>query len=211
MAEAAVQRGQPRVRNQVHDDAIWRQTTNYELSTAKNWNENWGFMRELYKYQEANSKSNVKLPPLSSTTPRPYISGLPSKLPQGLTTDPKSYTADLLCIHDVPRIIRSRYPRQKYIYPATTQHEIGWGWERDEAEEAGLGIGKGFKADQSKTGDPNKMIPCEKSGLEYIQRRLVADANPTPIKFRTLEKFGRFARGKEDVLKWWGGSRESLP
>ncbi|KAI9093430.1 hypothetical protein DFS34DRAFT_263370 [Phlyctochytrium arcticum] len=188
-AAAASQKGVPtRVKNQVHDDAIWRQTIHYELSTASGWEGQWGFMRDLYALDSVPGKQ-TRLPPLSSTPqkqtkptgpPGPYISGLPSLRPPGLTTSPSSFTSDLLAIHDIPRIIRTRYPHQKYTFPATTQMEVGWGW-----------------------GAP-KVVVGEATAEDV-------GGGMTDRGMRTLEEFGRFARGQRDVLKWWGGSRESLP
>ncbi|KAI8915234.1 hypothetical protein PhCBS80983_g01355 [Powellomyces hirtus] len=205
MTEAA-RAAAPRVKNQVHDAAIWRQTISYELSTAKDWEQNWGFMRGLYEHPKVSNsgKEYVKLPPLRSTVPRAFISGLPSKLPQGLTADPNSHTADLLSIHDVPRITRSLYPKQKYTFPATTQQEIGWDWEQDTSEQTKITTTPSVERMGTLHDD-------KKSCVDDMQRRFVADANPNPVQYRTLEKFGREARGQGDVLKWWGGTRESLP
>ncbi|KAJ3159723.1 hypothetical protein HDU86_001373 [Geranomyces michiganensis] len=218
MAEAAA-RAAPRVRNQVHDAAIWRQTISYELSTAKEWEQNWGFMRELYEQpSESGERKNRPKKSSASTVPRAFISGLPSKLPPGLTDDPKSHTADLLCIHDVTRITRSLHPKQKYTYPATTQQEIGWDWEADPAEqqskrtggkEGVAGSGDLGPEKQNKVGKPK--AKDLKSDVEAMQRHLAGDANPNPVRYRTLECFGREARGQGDVLSWWGGTRDSLP
>ncbi|KAJ3021784.1 hypothetical protein HKX48_007755 [Thoreauomyces humboldtii] len=206
----------PRVRNTVHDAAIWRQTISYELSTAKEWEKNWGFMRGLYDH---NGTETLKLPPLAATTPRAFISGLPSKLPQGLTSDPTSLTADLLSMHDIPRITRSLYPKQKYTFPATTQQEVGWDWNRDGLERTAGEVETVLGADSVERGNPDRRIRAsereavrdgEKSVVDAMQRRFAGDANPNPVRYRTLERFGREARGQGDVLKWWGGCRESL-
>ncbi|KAJ3155221.1 hypothetical protein HDU89_007412 [Geranomyces variabilis] len=219
MTEAA-SRAAPRVRNQVHDAAIWRQTISYELSTAKDWEQNWGFMRELYEQPGASGERKNRLKKSSaSSVPRAFISGLPSKLPPGLTTDPTSHTADLLCIHDVARITRSLHPKQKYTYPATTQQEIGWDWEADPAEMQSKESGDGGKEDGAVAGDAGTMAKPSrkpnakevKSDVEAMQRHLAGDANPNPVRYRTLERFGREARGQGDVLSWWGGTRDSLP
>jgi hypothetical protein len=31
------------------------------------------------------------------------------------------------------------------------------------------------------------------------------------LMFKTLERFPREAHGKHNILKWWGGVRESMP
>lgn len=102
----------------------------------------------------------------------------------------------------MPRILRSLYPRQKYAYPATTQNEIGWDWERDESARTAEGVEKVIGTQK---------LDKEKSDVDHLQRRLAADADPNPVRFRTLERFGPYARGQGDVLKWYGGTREGLP
>ncbi|KAJ3038553.1 hypothetical protein HK097_003146 [Rhizophlyctis rosea] len=183
MAEA---KGERRVRNMVHDDAIWRQTINYELLTANSWEKDWGFMGELYeKTPTTTTKASpkTKLPPIY---PSQNLSGLPSKLPPGLTTDQNSTLSDWLLMHDVGRIITSKSPNQKYTFPCTTMQEVGWDWEED-------GEG-GFKQKSIGSGSGSG------SGKGDSRHRL-----------RTLEKYGRYAEGRKDILKWWGGARESLP
>ncbi|KAI8815941.1 uncharacterized protein EV422DRAFT_572284 [Fimicolochytrium jonesii] len=209
---------EPRVRNQVHDAAIWRQTIHLELQTPRNWEKHWGFMRELYA-KDPTTRPPL-LPPLASTVPRAFASGLPSKLPPGLTTSPTSYTADLLSIHDIPRISRSLYPKQKYTFPATTQQEVGWAWTtRGEDEVAAREVERVLGADRAekdvgKRATREVVREREREVAERALRGSVGDdegKNARVVRFRTLERFGREARGQGDVLKWWGGCRESLP
>ncbi|KAI8807896.1 hypothetical protein BJ742DRAFT_811152 [Cladochytrium replicatum] len=212
-----------RQQNQVHNDAIWRQTINYELSTAKNWEQNWGFMKDAcqeYKQQQQNlcdaTGTSLRLPQLppsiiwpggvtsssdrrdprpsslsdQSTHPPPYVSGLPSKLPPGLTESSNSIVGDWLYTYNVPRVIRYRPPFEKYTCPATTSSEIGWSW-------AGT-------AAAIKRHDPTNALHVDPACTSESQRIQKGS-------FHTLERFGKHARGRRDVLKWWGGARESLP
>ncbi|KAJ3042543.1 hypothetical protein HDV00_007077 [Rhizophlyctis rosea] len=176
-------KGEKRVRNMVHDDAIWRQTIQYELLTANSWEKDWGFMKELYDKSPRTLSQKPPLPSIhqtptaTTTTTETHHSGLPSLLPPGLTPDPNSTLSDWLLMHDVKRIIASKTPNQKYGFPCTTMQEVGWDWE------------DGGKGDKKEGGGGVRRI----GGL------------------RTLERYGRYAEGRRDVLKWWGGARESLP
>ncbi|KAI8801012.1 hypothetical protein BJ742DRAFT_763689 [Cladochytrium replicatum] len=221
-----------RQQNQVHNDAIWRQTINYELSTAKNWQQHWGFMREAcqeYKQQQqklceatGTSLRLPQLPPsaikpagaltssdrrdprrssLSDTTKHrpPYASGLPSKLPPGLTETPDSIVGDWLYTYNVPRVIRFRPPVEKYTCPATTSSEIGWSW---------AGTTEAIKRhDPTRTQHEDPAAIGARDGQSGPERVKVGQKG----SFHTLERFGKHARGRRDVLKWWGGARESLP
>ncbi|KAI9207452.1 uncharacterized protein BJ171DRAFT_456066 [Polychytrium aggregatum] len=183
-------KGERRVHNMVHDDAIWRQTIHYELTTASNWEGSWGFMKDAYRQPSPDTKSDSRPdppraadtnPPVPSTSSSAsFASGLPSKVPQGLTDNPDSIVSNWLCNHNVPRIIRYRMPIEKYRFPATTATEIGWLW------------GKG------------DVVPVAPSPYWITQSREAP-------KNHTLERFGKHAKGRVDTLKWWGGGRESLP
>jgi hypothetical protein len=117
------------------------------------------------------------LPPIQQ---HPHASGLPSKVPPGLSDSQDSILGDWLCAHQVSRIIAYRLPNQKYTYPATTATEIGWTWENV----------------QKKLNLP----------LPPIKERASSITGPA-----SLERFGSYARGRGDVMKWFGGCRESLP
>ncbi|KAJ3118910.1 hypothetical protein HDU96_006561 [Phlyctochytrium bullatum] len=180
-------RKEPRVRNVVHDDAIWRQTVHYEQTTANNWEPFWGFMKEALVEASAAAKSeesttklarHQRLPPLPPHHPRTrFSSGLPSKLPGGLKLDQDSpILGDWLLTYRVPDIIKSRKPVEKYSVPCTTSSEVGWIWGNSRKQASGFDL---------KQGDG--------------------------VKHRTLERFPREAHGKMDILRWWGGGRESLP
>ncbi|KAI8909148.1 hypothetical protein EDD86DRAFT_226880 [Gorgonomyces haynaldii] len=151
----------PRIHNAVHDDAIWRQTINYEINTAKNWENHWGFMRDAM--MQENEKQSIKLPKIPL---KQEGSGLPSMLPNGLKDDNNPVVEDWLLAFHVPRVIQHRYPHQKYHVPCTTSQEVGWPWIQQ----------------------PGKKMPAP----------------------RTLERFGKHARGRGDVLEWFGAA-EALP
>ncbi|KAJ3067252.1 hypothetical protein HDU98_009575 [Podochytrium sp. JEL0797] len=200
----------PRIRNAVHDAAIWRQTVHYELTTAQNWERYWGFMKDELIKTEAEIKAaraakpttptphgkkprtrvlppiNKSAPPAPLQTPNEkphpvFASGLPSRLPPGIVT-PQDHPLlqDFLVTYRVPEIIRTRLPADKYRVPATTSSEVGWIW--------------GHAQDETKPFDGDTVTGASKMA-----------------KFHTLERFPREAYGKGDVLKWWGGTRESMP
>ncbi|KAJ3111781.1 hypothetical protein HK100_002553 [Physocladia obscura] len=179
----------PRIKNAVHDAAIWRQTVHYELSTAQNWEKYWGFMRDVMILPSLNNTKFDPLPPIAAARqPLQYNgpddrckSGLPSRLPPGivLPTD-NPIVSDLMLTYRVPQIIRARMPVEKYRVPCTTSEEVGWIW--------------GSARDEARAVDKDVAVGGS--------RRAV---------FHTLERFPREAYGKGDVLKWWGGGRESLP
>jgi hypothetical protein len=105
----------------------------------------------------------------------PHQTGLPSKLPPGLADEKSSVVSDWLFASNVPRIIKYKFPSEKYTLPPTTSHDIGWPW-------------------MQKPGDV---------GVDL-------DGRPKVPQAPTLEIFGSKARGKGDVLKWFG-AREALP
>jgi hypothetical protein len=128
-----------------------------------------------------NKARKLKLPPI---TPNPHASGLPSKLPPGLASSSDSLVSDWLYAHKVSRIIAHTLPNEKYTIPATTQQEIGWPWLRVQSH---LGLIK----------ENGTLIKTKKEGKMK-----------GPV---TLERYGRHARGRGDVMLWFGGCRESLP
>ncbi|KAI9007403.1 hypothetical protein BC832DRAFT_452677 [Gaertneriomyces semiglobifer] len=190
----------------------------HELSNIHSWENRWGFMKDIYKKDGASEQGYVKLPPLAPAAPRKSISGLPSKLPPGLTADPDSYISDLLSAHMVSRIVRTLPPRKKYTYPATTLQEYGWNWEREDEEKTALEFEKQNHADKLDRVNPDRPIRREererlrdKEKAEYIdamQQKLQEDSHPVKARFRTLETFGRFARGQGDISQWWGPVRK---
>ncbi|ORY38192.1 hypothetical protein BCR33DRAFT_720900 [Rhizoclosmatium globosum] len=183
---------QPRIRNAVHDAAIWRQTVHYELTTAKNWDRYWGFMRDamieneesIKSVRQAKGKKHQILPPIKKPTlPKPTPSPTKNQHPNIHRDFPQNdhpIVSDFLITYKVPEIIRTRLPAQKYRVPCTTSSEVGWIWGNAQEE------AKPFDGD-TVTGLSRK------------------------AKFHTLERFPREAYGKGDVLKWWGGTRESMP
>ncbi|KAI9338574.1 hypothetical protein DFJ73DRAFT_628555 [Zopfochytrium polystomum] len=174
-----------RVRNVVHDDAIWRQTIHYEQTTAQNWERCWGFMKEAMievcgQFISSPTASN-SLESTSSLKP-PSLSGLPTKLPPGIALDSDDpILKDWLITYNVPSVVRMRGPIEKYRVPCTTNTEVGWVWGNADEPARPARIGSG-------------------DGSEKTWKR-----------FRTLEKFPREAYGKNNILKWWGGGRESMP
>ncbi|KAI9339001.1 hypothetical protein BDR26DRAFT_1007956 [Obelidium mucronatum] len=184
----------PRVRNAVHDAAIWRQTVHYELTTAQNWERYWGFMKDaMIENEEAikrgrlakGSKTQV-LPPIKKASqpdqkgndkvqPQ-FTSGLPSKLPPGIVQEnDHPIVGDFLTTYRIPEIIRTRLPAQKYRVPCTTSSEVGWIWGHAQ--------------------DPS--VPFDGDTVSGVKKN---------TKFHTLERFPREAYGKGDVLKWWGAA-----
>ncbi|KAI8927346.1 hypothetical protein BC831DRAFT_452551 [Entophlyctis helioformis] len=196
-----------RTHNFVHNDAIWRQTIWYELNTAKNWEAHWGFMRDTMIDDEdqgdaklpplkedlqkraghggavgdakaaGGNKRKVKAHTQVAVVMDPKRSGLPAKVPPGLTfsrvaaaaeaagaatsktpsgptssvpTAPQqggarqppaspptgkpptddTIVSNWLYTYNVPRIIKYRFPSEKYTMPPTTSNDIGWPWER---------------------------------------------------------------------------------
>ncbi|KAJ1522428.1 hypothetical protein HK096_002142 [Nowakowskiella sp. JEL0078] len=209
-----VQKKEKRIHNQVHDDAIWRQTINYELTTAKNW--------DRY-FQKPSGENNVKLPTIA-TVPS-FASGLPSKLPQGLSGS-DTLMADWLYTYNVPRVIRYKSPSEKYKYPPTTSGEVGWMWTGTTKAIsksvpniiAGQENNSKFKfgcntdlEDLSKIPKTLSYTFDESGHFRSVQKGLMNEIQGNKKQYHTLERFGKQAQGRCDVLKWWGGGRESLP
>ncbi|TPX30370.1 hypothetical protein SmJEL517_g06067 [Synchytrium microbalum] len=134
--------------NVVADDAIW-----FELSSAKNWERSWGFMRETLRSPTPNNTTTVKLPPIASTSP--HASGLPSKLPCGLATNAEPVLADLMYAHKIKRVITSKTPQEKYTFPPSTSSEYGWSRET------------------IKTGNPLEIYPNQVKGRGNIMHWLM--------------------------------------
>lgn len=166
---SAAAKPEKRVRNVVHGDAIWRQTINYELASAKNWEKSWGFIRDAYK-EEQSAKvldNSGKLPPIVSKTD-PFASGLPSKLLPGIAQDSdNSIISDWISAYNVSKVQLYRFPASKYTYPATTSTEIGWPWGKN-----------------SEYGSEENRADNE---VDFANRPVKSKYEP---KFYTLEKFG---------------------
>ncbi|KAJ3268561.1 hypothetical protein HDV01_002579 [Terramyces sp. JEL0728] len=169
-----------RVHNAVHDDAIWRQTIRYESNTASNWQKNWGFMQQaMIENQKIAQKEDSRkvshrptLPAITSNDGR--VTGLPSILPPGLDDEGNGIVSDWMYTSNIPRIIKYRFPSEKYKTPTTTSHEIGWPWQKE----------------------PIK--PIKKPGVSIsYNRAAIPQAD-------SLEVYGKHARGQGDVLKWFG-------
>ncbi|KAK6095474.1 hypothetical protein MT418_004167 [Batrachochytrium dendrobatidis] len=165
----------------------------------------------------------TRLPPLSLNAqkrqPNIMETGLPSKIPPGLTTGAQdAILADWLCTYSVPRIMKYRFPSEKYTIPATTANEIGWPWEQTQKK-----LGMPF-AIQKQAMEPRRFASFEEMqraqrGIDQQTKEQVGGQQeageisqarsrvPGPY---TLERFGKHARGRGDVLKWFG-ARESLP
>ncbi|KAJ3219143.1 hypothetical protein HDU67_002476 [Dinochytrium kinnereticum] len=136
----------PKLRTAAHEDSIWRQTVKNELKSAREWEPVWGFMRQLMEEEKKKTSKNTtsryeRLPPIKPPTQNPHASGLPSKLSSKLNT--ATNTSDDLTetwfkSYATRSIIQSRYPAEKYMFPATTNSEIGWKWglSREEAPPA---------------------------------------------------------------------------
>lgn len=296
---AAAAKAVPRVRNVVHDDAIWRQTIHYEESTAQNWDNNWGFMRDdLYDEERQNPRSSSA----QYTTAAPQLPAITAKFAKGgasknsisetnnsngkinvgqspdprfrkfqpspdrflpnepsLPTIPNDEEArNLLMMYDVPRVMKKLSPVQKYPYPRTTTMDVGWLWKNVKgykhhrtADKGGEGMtsptvqsagsragirensdsvphgGVDALAAAAAEGAPRNDAKHRKekgkrerrqwqagNGVEEAKGEVEKDeaehqaASPS---FVTLEIYGKHARGRQDVLKWWGGTRESMP
>ncbi|KAI8622668.1 hypothetical protein BC830DRAFT_1162747 [Chytriomyces sp. MP71] len=209
---------QPRVRNAVHDAAIWRQTIHYELATAQNWERYWGFMKdamidneEAIKAARADKTNKRVLPPIHRrggklqpkkseqeqqpapetvtkhvrpSSPPPmqiHASGLPSRLPPGIVMPKDDPILEDLLI--------------TYRIPAVIRSRMpAEKYKTPCTTSSEIGWVWGHSKDATKEFDASK------SGVGAAK-----------AKFHTLERFPREAHGKGDVMKWWGGGRESLP
>eukprot|EP00842_Homolaphlyctis_polyrhiza_P000048 jgi/Hompol1/1043/HPOL_004599-RA len=152
-------------------------------------------------------------------------SGLPSKIPAGLSDEKSSIVCDWLCTYNVPRIIKYRFPSEKYTVPSTTAQDIGWPWERVQEKMKmpyAIQQPERFESfeDQEIARRKKKQSEEDKKALDALAKELEQemkggecrieqkrDRVPAPY---TLERFGKHARGRGDVLKWFG-AREALP
>ncbi|KAJ3084998.1 hypothetical protein HK102_000406 [Quaeritorhiza haematococci] len=211
-----------------------------------------------------SQRVNLRLPPLyTQSALHPFSSGLPSKLPSGLTAtpatpdfpqdvDPETVTpeqlgdtiiTDWLRAHAVNKIVRYRMPSDKYTYPATTATEVGWPWGRAGDKTMPYQSTNAISTSKAQAGNTNsrpgsassRFVPrngggaivgrgitvtnaLEVKGVESCKRGSASDFSGSSsmmkkgsVPYYTLEKFGKHAKGREDILKWWGGGRESLP
>jgi hypothetical protein len=73
---------------------------------------------------------------LSQAQAKPYASGLPSKLPEGLAQE-GDIMGDLLAnrSRNIKKILNYRLPQDKYHVPCTTTQDIGWPWIKDKPRE----------------------------------------------------------------------------
>ncbi|KAJ3113614.1 hypothetical protein HDU96_003145 [Phlyctochytrium bullatum] len=120
------------------EDAIWRQSVKNELKAAREWDSMWGYIKEIMEEEKkARPQKDMpsryeRLPPIKpQTSPSPYASGLPSKLSERLSTsrpEDDEMMSNWFVSHHVDRIVKSRYPVDKYMVPPTTSSEVGWVW-----------------------------------------------------------------------------------
>ncbi|KAJ3326074.1 hypothetical protein HDU76_013036 [Blyttiomyces sp. JEL0837] len=188
MATGGKPQREARVRNVVHDDAICH---HHNQKGTPN----------------SSSSTTVSLPPIKSHHPlTPLSSGLPSKLPPGLSINgDDSILEDWLVSYRVPEIIKLRMPQDKYSVPATTNLEVGWVWGNSNKPAdliQGVGVGVGSSGSSGGSSDGlNAIGGMSGSGMSEREK----------VVYHTLERFPREAHGKRNILKWWGGGRESMP
>ncbi|KAJ3103375.1 hypothetical protein HDU97_010213 [Phlyctochytrium planicorne] len=128
--------GEEKLRTAAHEDAIWRQTVKNELKAAREWEPTWGFMRELVEEEKKNRPKRLssryeRLPPIKPVTNvSQYTSGLPTKLSEKLsrTSGEDPMMSNWFISYDIDHIVKSRLPMDKYMFPATTNSEVGWVW-----------------------------------------------------------------------------------
>ncbi|KAJ1504545.1 hypothetical protein HMI56_001580 [Coelomomyces lativittatus] len=178
----------PKIQNQVHNDAIWRQLIQKEFQCSRDWQTRWSFMtEENYPYSNTTaSTSNHSLSPTStsssfaSSTPKPLSSldHLASVFPvkQKFSESPamqdvythgikhtmrRSKNHTYSTSHPIPPSTSSMcHSKDLYFFPPTSSSQYGWIWQ-----------------------EGNKLDPYH----------------------------GQQCKGKQDILRWWGGTRESMP
>ncbi|KAG5457908.1 MAG: hypothetical protein BJ554DRAFT_1971 [Olpidium bornovanus] len=227
MAKAA-----PRVRNVVFDDAIWRQTIQYEEITAKTWESNWGFMKDTL-YEDKPSQSAPKLPALQQANPANGGAGRPApkktfdprfrkyQLPADrfnanepvLPALPDEATTNLLMAYDILRVAKKLTPVEKSPYPRTTMQDIGWLWKNVRGYKY-LGVAskdaRGARKEETKDDD-QEAGGEEPTGEGVTGSGRIPSISKLPSPYVTLEIYGKHARGRDNILRWWGGTRESMP
>jgi hypothetical protein len=77
------------------------------------------------KSKKVQSEGPLRLPPVKMD---PRQTGLPSKLQPGLADESSPLISNWLFSSNVNRIIKHRFPSDKYTMPATTTQDIGWPW-----------------------------------------------------------------------------------
>ncbi|KAJ3417492.1 hypothetical protein HDV05_003356 [Chytridiales sp. JEL 0842] len=118
----------------------------------------------------SDSSSFTKLPPINIKPKNQYMSGLPSKLPPGLTTEEDDpILKDWLISYRVPEIIRRRYPAEKYSFPCTTSSDIGWGW-RPEAGKANFRTLEKFPMESAMKMDMKKWLAAARAAREASEK-----------------------------------------
>ncbi|KAJ3248770.1 hypothetical protein HDU78_010219 [Chytriomyces hyalinus] len=211
---------QPRVRNAVHDAAIWRQTIQYELTTAQNWERYYGFMKdamienqESIKQARANhTNKRQKLPPISNNSIHPTTQ---ESSPQNATTAntqqatkaARAVSASKTQIHASG--LPSKLP-PGLVMPDDDPIVSDWliSYHVPHLIRARM------PAEKYRT-------PCTTSSeVGWVWGHAKAGGKPFhdeggvregKTAFHTLERFPREAYGKQNILKWWGGNRESMP
>ncbi|KAJ3220580.1 hypothetical protein HDU81_011334 [Chytriomyces hyalinus] len=211
---------QPRVRNAVHDAAIWRQTIQYELTTAQNWERYYGFMKdamieneESIRQARANhTNKRQKLPPISKNQNGSSNSATQDSSTQNANTKqatkaarPASASKTLIQASGLP----SKLP-PGLVMPGDDPIVSDWliSYHVPHLIRARM------PAEKYRT-------PCTTSsevGWVWGQAKTAGkpfhddgEGREGKTAFHTLERFPREAYGKQNILKWWGGNRESMP
>ncbi|KAI9142473.1 hypothetical protein BKA69DRAFT_1124140 [Paraphysoderma sedebokerense] len=122
--------------NAVHGDAIWRQIIKNELNGSSAWENNWGFMRDLYKdmaKSEVDAVSSLKLPPITNfrknSSSTPSTSQFPISEKFSLSKKDSEYD-NFAMSYQIKRLIGRAGPNEKYTFPATTAEVYGWDWNK---------------------------------------------------------------------------------
>ena len=144
---------------------------------------------------------------------KPGGSGLPSLLEPGLRDEKYPILEDWLLAFHTPKLIQFRYPSEKYKTPATTAQDVGWPWIQQPLQRKDLeslprkGNDLNTSVSQSKMDESD--VAVSQSKMNDLDVAVSQKRNGVPTAY-TLERFGRYARGRGDVLKWFG-AREALP
>ncbi|KAJ2992610.1 hypothetical protein HDV02_002969 [Globomyces sp. JEL0801] len=171
-----------RLHNAVHNDAIWRQTIRYEANTATNWEKNWGFMQKAMIENEAIARKEK---------PRAYQ---PPALPKIQSDNRRSGLPSKLA----PGLADKENPIvSDWLFTSNTPRIIQYRFPSEKYNMPTTTSNDiGWPWFPKEGGTPNNSsIQFRRTGIPQS---------------RTLETFGKHARGRGDVLKWFG-ARESLP
>ncbi|KAH6592210.1 hypothetical protein BASA50_008200 [Batrachochytrium salamandrivorans] len=155
------------------------------------------------------------------------MTGLPTKIQPGLRTGTNDeIIGDWLCTYNTPRIIKYRFPSEKYTIPPTTSSDIGWPWERVQQQMGMPFVEQRLPDIYRYTGSFEEMQKAKQMAA-MVSRQIpeteeenrqggsgeggeISQARTRVPAPYTLERFGKHARGRGDVLKWFG-AREALP